>query len=182
MRLDKEVKNMADKAFVYDAFKVFKENNIVSFRGEYNFLSNFHPVKFLHDGILMYSVEHAYIYEKFKNNAEVKRWVKNITNAGALKRKTKGITPIEGWNRKKLNVMYRLCFIKFGTNSTYKHRLISTGDKEIIEGNTWGDKFWGVVEENGEFVGDNYLGRILMSIRNMISYDSELISKVFIES
>jgi predicted NAD-dependent protein-ADP-ribosyltransferase YbiA (DUF1768 family) len=31
----------------------------------------------------------------------------------------------------------------------------------LIEGNTWGDKFWGQVK--GE--GANYLGRLLMKVR-----------------
>lgn len=153
---------------------------ITSFRGEYNFLSNFHPVKIWHNKISFNSVEHAYIYEKFKNNAEVKRWVLNGYSAGKLKTKTRGIKPVDGWDNKKLNVMFNLCFTKFATNTIIRHRLINTGDKKIIEGNTWGDKFWGAVEENGEFIGENHLGRILMIIRNILTYDTELVNKLWV--
>lgn len=40
-------------------------------------------------------------------------------------------------------------------------KLLSTGDLEIIEGNHWGDTFWGVCNGTGE----NHLGRILMQVR-----------------
>ena len=36
-----------------------------------------------------------------------------------------------------------------------------TGDAELIEGNNWGDTFWGVC--NG--VGENHLGKLLMARR-----------------
>lgn len=40
--------------------------------------------------------------------------------------------------------------------------LEATGDAELIEGNHWGDTFWGVC--NG--VGQNNLGKLLMAIRS----------------
>lgn len=40
-------------------------------------------------------------------------------------------------------------------------KLIKTGDAELIEGNWWGDKYWGMC--NGE--GMNKLGKILMQVR-----------------
>ena len=44
----------------------------------------------------------------------------------------------------------------------YRQRLLDTGDRELIEGNTWGDRFWGVCRGEGE----NKLGRILMRVRD----------------
>ena len=40
-------------------------------------------------------------------------------------------------------------------------RLIKTGDAELIYGNTWNDRFWGVCRGTGE----NWLGKILMDVR-----------------
>lgn len=37
----------------------------------------------------------------------------------------------------------------------------STGDVELVEGNWWGDRFWGVCDG----VGENRLGRCLMEVR-----------------
>jgi predicted NAD-dependent protein-ADP-ribosyltransferase YbiA (DUF1768 family) len=45
-----------------------------------------------------------------------------------------------------------------------RERLLSTGDEDIIEVNTWGDVFWGVCGNRGE----NYLGKLLMRIRSNI--------------
>jgi predicted NAD-dependent protein-ADP-ribosyltransferase YbiA (DUF1768 family) len=43
-----------------------------------------------------------------------------------------------------------------------RERLLATGDEELIEGNWWGDTFWGVC--NGE--GQNQLGKLLMRVRH----------------
>lgn len=45
-----------------------------------------------------------------------------------------------------------------------REKLLATGDAELVEGNTWGDRFWGVC--NG--VGQNWLGRLLMQVRDEI--------------
>lgn len=45
--------------------------------------------------------------------------------------------------------------------------LFDTGDAHIMEGNTWGDDFWGkVVNRSGHLVGKNKLGGILMDLRS----------------
>jgi hypothetical protein len=47
------------------------------------------------------------------------------------------------------------------TNSELRQKLLATEDAILIEGNTWGDTFWGVCKG----VGKNHLGKILMAIR-----------------
>lgn len=59
-----------------------------------------------------------------------------------------------------LLVMRDLLQQKF-SNGILREQLLATGDQELIEGNTWGDTFWGVC--NGE--GQNVLGKMLMNIR-----------------
>lgn len=56
--------------------------------------------------------------------------------------------------------MEDLLRLKF-SNREVANLLILTGDEELIEGNWWGDKFWGIY--NGE--GENHLGKLLMKIR-----------------
>ena len=56
--------------------------------------------------------------------------------------------------------MKNLLLIKF-KNSELRDKLISTNDKELIEGNTWRDTFWGVYRGKGK----NILGKLLMSVR-----------------
>ena len=42
--------------------------------------------------------------------------------------------------------------------------LIDTGNEELVEGNYWGDSFWGVDLKTNE--GENHLGIILMELRD----------------
>lgn len=65
------------------------------------------------------------------------------------------------WESIKIRVMYELVKAKFHQNPELLARLKQvTG--EIVEDNTWNDKFWGRC--NGE--GQNQLGRILMLVRD----------------
>lgn len=50
---------------------------------------------------------------------------------------------------------------KFHPGSELAEKLVATSPAELIEGNTWGDRFWGVC--NGK--GFNHLGRLLMQRR-----------------
>jgi predicted NAD-dependent protein-ADP-ribosyltransferase YbiA (DUF1768 family) len=59
--------------------------------------------------------------------------------------------------------MRRILVIKF-QNPELKAKLIATGDAQLVEGNTWGDLFWGVDTTMG--VGSNQLGKLLMGIRD----------------
>lgn len=43
--------------------------------------------------------------------------------------------------------------------------LVGTGDAMLVEGNTWGDKFWGVCRGEGE----NQLGKLLMERRAFLA-------------
>jgi predicted NAD-dependent protein-ADP-ribosyltransferase YbiA (DUF1768 family) len=45
-------------------------------------------------------------------------------------------------------------------------KLIETGTATLVEGNHWGDTFWGVDHEQG---GENHLGKILMAVREALS-------------
>lgn len=42
--------------------------------------------------------------------------------------------------------------------------LEATGSAVLIEGNCWGDRFWGMVND----IGENHLGQILMDIREKL--------------
>ena len=44
--------------------------------------------------------------------------------------------------------------------------LLATGDAELVEGNTWGDTYWGVCRGRGR----NQLGQTLMRIRDDIRH------------
>ena len=62
---------------------------------------------------------------------------------------------------------------KFRGDIDLRSLLVATGDRELIEGNTWGDTFWGVDKNTGQ--GENHLGRILMELRDHYNRPTELL-------
>ena len=68
------------------------------------------------------------------------------------------------WEEVKVLLMSYLVVQKFA-QEPFKTWLLETGDEELVEGNTWGDTFWGVCKGEGE----NQLGIILMGIRSGLS-------------
>lgn len=73
------------------------------------------------------------------------------------------------WESIKDQVMYEVCKAKFSQNTDLRDKLVATGDAELVEGNTWGDKIWGIC--NGQ--GENRLGKILMKVRTELQATSQ---------
>lgn len=132
---------------------------IESFSGPYRFLSNFYPSYFKLHGIIFPSVEHYYQANKAQSNEEFMKIVAAKTPGEAKKLgQLTGIDP-KKWDRVKYAIMYQGVHAKFEQNPTLLKLLLETGDAEIIEGNTWGDEYWGVCN------GLNKLGELLMEVR-----------------
>lgn len=143
---------------------------ITDFHGEHNFLSNFFPVGIEYNGLTYPSVEHAFQAQKVTDRATHRRFTA-IKTAGEAKREGRKLKLREDWEQVKMGIMEELLRIKF-SQPYLRYQLVGTGDRELIEGNTWGDKFWGAVwqvavpgSSNASWVGENHLGKILMKIR-----------------
>ena len=136
---------------------------IDSFRGDYFFLSNFCMVSFEYEGFEYRSVEHAYQALKATNQKD-HDMVANSNKAGEAKRWGQTIKMREDWEEVKEDVMYGVTKAKFSQNLGLKKMLIDTGDAELIEGNDWGDIWWGFDIKQKK--GQNKLGQILMRIRD----------------
>lgn len=67
------------------------------------------------------------------------------------------------WSDMKLGIMQEVVRRKFIANPDIRMQLAETGDEELVEGNSWGDTFWGVDNKTGE--GQNQLGKVLMAVR-----------------
>lgn len=133
------------------------------FSGEYRFLSNFYPVLIrLPDGDYP-SVEHAYQASKTEHPGQ-RAIIRGLRTPGEAKRFGRGVDIVPNWDIIKLSTMEELLRLKFAQPSL-RHRLFATGSQELIEGNHWGDTFWGVY--NGQ--GQNQLGKLLMKIRSELS-------------
>lgn len=136
-------------------------SKITSFSGEYRFLSNFWPCEVVGPSNLVSpSVEHAYVAYK-TNDIEFHRRVLSLT-AGQAKRAGRNIEIRSDWNAVKFAIMSNLLEQKF-KNPQLEQMLLDTGDSELIEGNSWGDVYWGQYPLG---MGENNLGNLLMRIRN----------------
>lgn len=129
---------------------------IDSFSGEYKFLSNFyeHPVAL--SGITYRCAEGAFQAQKDPSRAEE---FKDLSGKEA-KHLGRQVHLNEHWNQVRLLVMDDVLHAKF-EDPELRQKLLDTGDAELIEGNTWGDRYWGVCAGTGE----NNLGKLLMELR-----------------
>jgi ribA/ribD-fused uncharacterized protein len=132
---------------------------INSFSGKYHFLSNFYPVKISLDEVVYPTVEHAYQAAKTFSEDQRAAILKSET-PGIAKRLGRLVTLRNDWEDVKFLLMKELVTQKF-CYPELEDLLKSTYPHELIEGNTWGDTYWGVC--NG--VGHSHLGNILTEIR-----------------
>lgn len=126
---------------------------IASFQGEYRFLSNFFIEP---DGSC---VEKEFQASKATNEEDMNLLL-NAKTPGEAKRIGSRVEIREDWELIKLAVMLRLMKRKF-EQEPLRTKLLNTGDAELIEGNWWGDTYWGVCQGKGE----NNLGKMLMCVR-----------------
>lgn len=140
---------------------------ISSFSGEYDFLSNFYLYPITYEGKPYPTVEHAYQASKtsFPTAREVIRLART---PGQAKRLGREVPLRSGWEDLKLTIMLILLRKKF-RDHFLSQRLIATGDAILIEGNNWGDRFWGAELVDTDWVGENKLGELLMQVRREVS-------------
>lgn len=149
------------------------EEPIVSFSGEYRWLSNFYmsPVVMAspHPTLAPFiyaSVEHAYQAAKPVARCDHDAIAKTST-AGRAKTLGRLLTPRQDWDDVKDDVMTSAVAAKFAPGSPLAFRLLLTGNARLVEGNHWGDLYWGMCSRTG--VGENRLGEILMACRTHLS-------------
>lgn len=142
---------------------------IDSFSKEFRFLSNFYACKIPFEGFTYPSTEHAYQAAKCLNVADRNQFQMFVSAATAKKlgQKVK-IRP--DWDLIKLMIMEELVLTKFTIHKDLREMLLATSGFELIEGNNWGDTFWGQVSG----VGTNHLGSILMKVRDRIRHETNI--------
>jgi ribA/ribD-fused uncharacterized protein len=132
---------------------------IDSFQGEYRWLSNFWVCVVAIWGHTWSSVECAYQAAKCAFPEDMKKF--HYITPGEAKRLGRTVHMRPDFNEVKLSLMEAAVRAKFTQNSDLKEKLLDTGDALLVEGNNWGDTYWGVC--NGK--GENHLGKILMKVR-----------------
>lgn len=140
-------------------------NKIDRFEGEFRFLSNFSLDPVFVFGRIWKTAEHAFQAAKTSILHEKVR-IANQSSPGKAKRlgRNRSKTTIRAdWEAIKIDIMLTIVRKKFSQHAELRAKLLATGDAELIEGNNWGDTFWGVDSVTGE--GRNELGKILMQVR-----------------
>ena len=140
---------------------------IESFSNEYRWLSNFDTVFIPVGKRIFTSVENAYQASKTIVEKEKDLFIdcsaKQAKFLGSPKNKS--ITFREDFtNEFRLKTMEELVCLKYSLSEYHKEKLIATNGIELIEGNWWGDQFFGVCRGKGE----NHLGKITMRVRDLL--------------
>lgn len=134
---------------------------ITSFTGENRWLSNFWPATVMLDNVYYPSVENA--YQAAKTLVLEDRVAFRACTAAQAKKLGRKLKVRQDWDNIKISVMRDLLSQKF-TIAELAEKLKATGDANLVEGNTWGDTFWGMCDGKGH----NHLGTLLMFIREQI--------------
>ena len=144
---------------------------IDSFIGENYFLSNFYEHPLTVFGLEFQNSEAAFQSQKSVNK-DIQRQFCSL-NPSDAKHLAHRLPLREDWESVKVDIMRDVLQAKF-SDLSLKRRLINTHPHKLVEGNTWGDRYWGVCGGTGK----NYLGRLLMELRDkllrqqIISYKS----------
>lgn len=160
-------------------------NTIMMFDGPHEFLNNFYesdgpqvilPAEEGVDGRMLgalpcRSVEHA--YQAWKTLVwEERLVVVGARHAGQSRRLGQKVTLRPDFSSTtQVAIMLLLQRQKYAlAHPQLRQWLLDTGDAVLMEGNTWGDIFFGVnfnpaAREDGKTGGENHLGQLLMQVR-----------------
>lgn len=135
---------------------------ISSFQGENRFLSNFFRLRrpITHEGITYWYTETFFQASKtldMKLRLSISKMSPSASKIAGRKLKLR-----DNWDSLKIISMIYALTQKF-SDPWFKEKLIATRPHKLIEGNTWGDTYWGIDKRQG---GHNMLGLLLMMIRD----------------
>ena len=133
--------------------------DILEFSGKYRFLSNFYPAETRVLGIDFPSSEHAYQACKTKD-IDMRYELAEMT-AGQAKRAGGKLVLRPDWDNVTKVECMELCLRAKFMNPELAKKLIHTESAQLVEGNTWGDTYWGIFRN----MGKNMLGKLLMEVR-----------------
>jgi ribA/ribD-fused uncharacterized protein len=149
---------------------------IDKFTGEYSFLSNFYAGNPIDSPFLGWrnfafpTAEHlfqAYKHVAMPHEARLKFIELIVSNPDPLHAKRVGKAAqidADVWNNMRIIAMEQTVKLKFEGDPELAKKLVDTSPAMLVEGNTWGDTFWG--RANG--AGWNMLGVILMERRAIL--------------
>lgn len=139
---------------------------ISAFRGKYEFLSNFFESPVTYEGIQYRSNEAAFQAAKTLDVEQRKKFV--IVDPKTAKFMGRRLKLRSDWEQVKDGIMLEILRAKFALGTKNAMLLLATGNRPLVEGNTWHDNYWGACRCAG-CVGKekiNRLGKLLEKIRS----------------
>src|SRR5881394_2530499 len=118
------------------------------FRDALAYCSNFHPSPIIMGGVRFATVEHAFQAAKTLDPSE-RAHIAAAPTPGRAKHLGRRVTLRPGWDDMRVSIMLTLLRSKFD-DPALRVQLLATGDIQLVEHNTWGDRFWGVCDGSGE--------------------------------
>lgn len=148
-----------------------------STREAYGYMSNFWKAPIIMSGKVYPTSEHYFQAMKMLN-PDTQEYIRQLptpmmaANEGR-KRYTGPSTECyrirPDWENVKNDIMEEAVLAKFTQHDDLRQQLLSTGDTELIE-HTRNDSYWG---DGGNGRGQNWLGKILMRVRQHLKDASE---------
>jgi len=111
-------------------------------------------------------VEHAYQAHKTLNE-DSREMIRNAKDPSIAKKLGRGVEMRPDWEVVREGLMRDFIRKKF-ESPFLADQLLKTGDSELVFGNTWNDRVWGVCRGTGS----NLLGKILMEVRQELKNSS----------
>ena len=133
---------------------------VTEFRNYFEFLSNMYPSPITLGNVTYTCAEAAFQAVKLQDKNQ--RHIFAGLSGKEAKKLGRKVNLRPDWENIKIDVMRWIISEKFRQNSKIRLPLLRVYEDDLIEGNTWGDTFWGVC--NG--IGQNWLGKILMEYRD----------------
>ena len=169
---------------------------ITTFSGRHWFLSSFAeiacpvPVPWA-DGTVAPTREHAFQAAKAADWAQA-RWVLESPAPAEARRRGRQVRAWTDWDQVRREVMLDLILRQLRHEQPFRVMLAGTAGEVLVEGSTWGDVYWGAIGVANAMTapagvgppplwkpderdpatwlcGHNWLGRVLMSARDVIT-------------
>ncbi|MGF1707444.1 NADAR family protein [Enterovibrio baiacu] len=139
----------------------------------FGFLSNFYPAPLIIDGQTWLCSEHYYHAQKFESQ-DIRRIIQKAPTPDDAFRLSRQYAEAvrEEWMDVRVEVMRFVVMKKFEQHAELRKQLLATENQILAECSPC-DAFWGV---NGEGLGENKLGQILMDVRAKLATSQRVLS------
>lgn len=154
-------------------------DDVVYFYRKDSFLSNHHPAPFTLKGKTFSCVEQCYFYSKaiIFDDQVMAEAIYNTDDPAKIMQLNALMKEHEyaDWSvERRFSIMVAATLAKYLQNPHLKRQLLDTGDRLIVEASP--NRVWGIgVDISSQFLehrrfwkGDNLLGRVIMTVREML--------------